>query len=484
MDKLAIIIGVGGGGCNALNYIYSEKKSDDIDYYALNTDIQALENLSIPLQNRLLIGDKLTNGQGAGADPKKGEASAIESKQLVKNFLSKGYKIAFILAGMGGGTGTGAAPIIANACIELDILTISIVSTPFTFEGSLRQKQAKKGIELLSQNSDSVLIFANDNILNYYSTFKFSEAFKYSDFIFKKPIDIIWGIISRPGYINVDFADVETVLKSSGISTITSGMGEGEKRIESALKEILDSPFLSNVNVRNVKNMLVHIESGTDEIRIDEIGIIMDFFTEKFGSDADIIWGNSYNQDIKNKISIGAIITGVIKDQIIEYSDPQEIDIEKNTPRIIEKEVQQIKTEYSGKKIAFLIMQFGRSRFYNQIVDSIKNSLAKYNIVVLRADDKEYHDDLYYNILSYIHASDFGIAIFERIFDDNFNPNVAFEVGYMLGIKKQVCHLKERTLKSLHSDLMGKLYKEFDIQDIDNSLVPCLEKWLEDKEII
>ena len=210
----------------------------------------------------------------------------------------------------------------------------------------------------------------------------------------------------------------------------------------------------------------------------------MDFFTEKFGSDADIIWGNSYNQDIKNKISIGAIITGVIKDQIIEYSDPQEIDIEKNTPRIIEKEVQQIKTEYSGKKIAFLIMQFGRSRFYNQIVDSIKNSLAKYNIVVLRADDKEYHDDLYYNILSYIHASDFGIAIFERIFDDNFNPNVAFEVGYMLGIKKQVCHLKERTLKSLHSDLMGKLYKEFDIQDIDNSLVPCLEKWLEDKEII
>lgn len=482
-NKLALVIGVGGGGCNALQHIYSENKSDAIDFFAINTDIQALNNLKIPLQQRLLIGENLTEGRGAGANPSQGELAAIESLSIIKQFLKKNYKIVFILAGMGGGTGTGASPIIAKACKELDILTIAVLSTPFTFEGNLRQKQARQGINALKKYTDSIFLFSNDNILNYYSTFKLSEAFKYSDSIFKLPIDLIVGITTTSGYINIDFQDIKTVLAHSGFSTVTMGTGIGEKRAKQALEQILQSPFISNVNLNEVKDVLIQVVSGKKEVVMDEIAEVTDYFSTIVNNNADIIWGTAIDTDLDEELKINAILSGVKEEEIIEYSNPTEIEIEKNIPTIIEKEVRQLRQEYEGKKIAFLIMQFGKGKLYDELLSILQKSLGKYDIVVLRADNKEYHDNLYYNILTYIYASDFGIAVFERIQDDYFNPNVAFEVGFMLGINKQVCHLKEKSLKHLHTDIIGKLYREFDIQDIENTLVPNLDKWINDKNI-
>jgi cell division protein FtsZ len=484
-ENFALVIGVGGGGGNALESIYESyhlEGSNFIDFFAINTDVQALNNIKIPIQKRLLIGEHLTKGLGAGSDPEKGRLAALESQDLIRNSIDKDYKIIFIIAGMGGGTGTGASPIVAKICQELKILTVALLSTPFTFEGVLRQKQAGLGIHLINKYADSIFLFSNDNILNEHSNIKLSDAFKYSDAIFKSPIDVILGIVTRVGYVNVDFEDIKTVLTQSGYSTIAIGEGEGKDRIKQTIEQLRHSPFTANVNFSEIKFILIQIESG-DDINMDDIFEITEYFHEEVGDRADLIWGNSFDPHMKNEVRVNAILTGVSKDQVIEYFNPGEIEIEKKIPSVIEKEVKKIWEDFKGKKIAFLIMQFGKGAQYEEIKSLIKKSLRKYGIVVLRADDKEYHNDLYYNTLSYIYACDFGIAIFERIQDESFNPNVAFEVGFMHGINKHVCNLKDSSMAHLHTDIMGKLYREFDIHDIENTLVPNLIKWIRDKEI-
>ena len=198
---------------------------------------------------------------------------------------------------------------------------------------------------------------------------------------------------------------------------------------------------------------------------------------------AEIIWGMVVDSELdSNEIKISVIVTGITnEEEVVEYIGINELSIEKQFPKEIEREVLQIKKEFEGKKIAFLIMQFGASRFHNDIYENIQKTLIKKNIIVLRADYKEYHTDLYYNILSYIYAADFGIAVFERIDDDLFNPNVAFEVGFMFALNKKVCLLKEKTLKSLPTDIVGKLYKSFDLNNLAESLEKSINKWIDDK---
>lgn len=483
VNKFALVIGIGGAGGNVLSYIYKKHKSNDIvDFLALNTDMQALSALEIPLLSKFLIGESITRGNGAGADPEKGQLSAVESSKFIQNILkSNHYKIAFIIAGMGGGTGTGAAPIIAEICKKIGIYTIGICSTPFSFEGYLRQKQAAEGIERLKKNVDNIAIFSNDNIINSAVSVTISDAFSVSDEIFYIPIEIILSILTSSGIINIDFADILTTLKGSKLATIAYGIGKGEKRITKAFENLKDSPFLYNLKITKAQKILLNI-SYNGELTMDEM---LDFkiAMTQFDEHSEIIWG--LTTDLKldsNEVKVSAIITGITdEEEIVEYVKLNELSIEKQLPKEIEKEALRIRKDFKGKKVAFLIMQFGTSKFHNEIYNHLQKSLIKKNIIVLRADYKEYHPDLYYNILSYIYASDFGIAVFERIDDDLFNPNVAFEVGYMFALNKPVCLLKEKTMKNLPTDIIGKLYKTFDLNDLEKSIENSINKWINDR---
>ena len=222
--------------------------------------------------------------------------------------------------------------------------------------------------------------------------------------------------------------------------------------------------------------------SYNDDIQMHEMSELSEILSQ-FTEHTEIIWGMTMDPELaSNVVKISVIITGITNDEdIVKYIDTNELSIEKQYPKEIDQEVRQIKKDFQGRKIAFLIMQFGASRFHNEIYDNIQKILLKKDIVVLRADYKEYHSDLYYNILSYIYAADFGIAVFERINDDLFNPNVAFEVGFMFALNKKVCLLKEKTLKSLPTDIVGKLYKNFDLNNLEESLEKSLCKWIDDK---
>lgn len=482
-DKFALIIGVGGAGGNILSHLYdtlSEKSS--IDYLALNTDMEALNHLNLPVLNKYLIGEQHTRGIGTGADPEKGRKAAIESRNLIQNIIKYNhYRIAFIIAGMGGGTGTGAAPVIAEFCRNMGIHTFAICSMPFSFEGNLRQHQAAEGIARLKPLVNNIAIFSNDNIINSVNSVSFTDAFKISDQYFSLPIKTLLSILNSEGIINIDFADILKTLEGERISTIAAGIGQGEKRVTKAFENLRNSPFFSNIQITKVQSILVNL-SYSDDILMDEMNELSAILSQ-FNDYTQIIWGVAKDHELApNTVKISAIITGITSDEeVVRYIDMHELSIEKQYPKEIEQNVRQIKKEFEGKKIAFLIMQFGTSRFHNEIYANIQKILLKKGIVVLRADYKEYHSDLYYNILSYIYAADFGIAVFERIDDDLFNPNVAFEVGFMFALNKKVCLLKEKTLKGLPTDIIGKLYKNFDLNNLEESLENSICRWVDDR---
>lgn len=482
-EKLALVIGVGGAGGNILSDLYERMDDPGIDYLALNTDTQALDNLKLPVLNKLLIGERLTQGAGTGADPNKGKLAAIESRKLIQNMIkSNHYRIVFIIAGMGGGTGTGAAPVIAELCHDMGLFTFAICSTPFSFEGNLRQRQAADGIARMKSVVDNITIFSNDNIINSIDSVSFCDAFKISDRYFGLPIKILLSISHSEGFINVDFADIVTTLKGGKTATIAYGIGRGERRISKALEDLRNSPFFNSLQITKAQSILINLSYNDENMQMNEIRELSAIMSE-FSEATQIIWGMAKDPELATKeIKISAIITGITDDnEIVNYIDTNELSIEKQYPKEIEQEVRRIKKDFEGKRIAFLIMQFGASRFHNEIYDNIQKILLKRDIVVLRADYKEYHSDLYYNILSYIYAADFGIAVFERIDDDLFNPNVAFEVGFMFALNKKVCLLKEKTLRSLPTDIVGKLYRIFDLNSLEDSLEKSLNKWIDDK---
>jgi|GEM_PF-896858 len=318
--KFAIIIGVGGAGCNVLSYIYKNCNYDSIDFFALNTDMQALSALEIPLSAKLLIGENITHGNGAGADTEKGRLSAMESAVFIKNKLkSNDYSLAFIVAGMGGGTGTGAAPIIANICKSMDIYTIAICSKPFSFEGYLRQKQANEGINKLKQNVDNIAIFSNDNIINSNSFITIFDAFKTSDEIFYIPIETIFSILETPGYINLDFADILTTLRGSKLVSIAYGVGKGEKRITNAFENLKKSPFLNNIQIEKSKQLLLNLSfSEEGPLVIEEMNEIQNFMSI-FGRNIDVIWGTAMDSRLNsNEVKFSMIIAGITDEVLLE----------------------------------------------------------------------------------------------------------------------------------------------------------------------
>ena len=301
------VIGVGGGGGNAVNHMY-EEGIKDVGFMVCNTDAQALRNSPIPL--KVQLGASLTEGRGAGNKPEIGKQAAIENVEDVKKAVEKSTKMVFITAGMGGGTGTGAAPVIAEACKEFGILTVGIVTIPFRNEGRRRIKQAIDGIAELEGHVDALLVINNERIREMYGDFKISEAFAKADNVLTTAAKGIAEIITVPGYINVDFADVETVMRKSGVALMGSSRAEGEDRALKAVEEALNSPLLNNNNIIGAKNILLNITSGEEEVTMDEIGQITDFIQSKAGHDADLIWGNGIDEQLGKEISVTVIATG------------------------------------------------------------------------------------------------------------------------------------------------------------------------------
>ncbi len=265
------VLGVGGGGSNAVNHM-QKLGIQGVDFAISNTDVQSMLESKVAI--KLQLGPVRTEGRGAGSMPEVGKEACIESIDEIREFLQAGAKMVFITAGLGGGTGTGAAPIIAKAARDLGILTIGIVTMPFKFEGARRIRQAIEGLEELKKNVDSILVISNDKLRNMYGNLPLSQAFEYADNILTTAAKGIAEIITVPGYINVDFEDVNTVMKDSGITVMGSAMAEGENRAKKAVETALNSQLLEDNDIRGAKHILLNISSGTKEVTMDEIGEI------------------------------------------------------------------------------------------------------------------------------------------------------------------------------------------------------------------
>ncbi|KJJ40004.1 cell division protein FtsZ [Aequorivita vladivostokensis] len=301
------VIGVGGGGSNAINHMFSQGIKG-VDFVICNTDAQALENSPVPI--KIQLGVSLTEGLGAGANPKVGEQSAVESMEEIRNMLTTNTKMIFITAGMGGGTGTGAAPIIAKMAKDMDILTVGIVTIPFQFEGKTRNDQAQIGVEKLRQNVDSLVVINNNKLREVYGNLGFKAGFSKADEVLATAARGIAEVITHHYTQNIDLRDAKTVLANSGTAIMGSATASGANRAKEAIGKALDSPLLNDNKIKGAKNVLLLIVSGTDEITIDEIGEISDHIQNEAGHSANIIMGVGEEESLEGSIAITVIATG------------------------------------------------------------------------------------------------------------------------------------------------------------------------------
>jgi cell division protein FtsZ len=301
------VIGVGGGGSNAVNHMYSQGIKG-VDFIVCNTDRQALDISPVPI--KIQLGLSLTEGRGAGAIPEIGKNAAIENIEEIREFLSNGTKMVFVTAGMGGGTGTGAAPVIAQVAKEMGILTVGIVTVPFSFEGRKRRQQAEEGLEGMRQNVDTLLVINNERLREITGNLTIGNAFSQADNVLSTAAKGIAEVISVTGAVNVDFNDVNTVMKDSGVAIMGSASAEGENRALECVQNAMNSPLLNDNNIEGANYVLLNITYGDKEVLMDEIGIITDYIQQEAGSSADVIWGHGYDPTLGDKLSVTLIATG------------------------------------------------------------------------------------------------------------------------------------------------------------------------------
>ena len=318
------VIGVGGGGSNAINYMHSQGIKG-VDFVVCNTDSQALESSSV--ENKIQLGISLTEGLGAGANPDVGEQAAVESFDDLRKMLETNTKMVFITAGMGGGTGTGAAPVISKLAKEMDILTVGIVTMPFNFEGKIRAEQAKKGIDKLRKQVDALIVINNNKLRDIYGNLGFKEGFAKADEVLATASRGIAEVITHHYTQNIDLKDAKTVLSNSGNAIMGSAVAAGSKRSIEAISSALDSPLLNDNRITGAKNVLLLIVSGKEEITIDEIGLINDYIQERAGHGANIIMGIGEDSKLESSISVTVIATGFDPNQQEEiiHSEPKKI---------------------------------------------------------------------------------------------------------------------------------------------------------------
>lgn len=301
------VIGVGGGGSNAVNHMY-RLGIKGVDFVVCNTDHQALDTSPVP--TKIPLGQSLTEGRGAGSIPDVGKNAAIENLDDVIEILAKNTKMIFVTAGMGGGTGTGAAPVIAQAARDMGILTVGIITVPFTFEGRKRRTQAEEGIEKMREAVDTLLVINNDKLREMFGNLTLVNAFENADDVLAIAAKGIAEVISVTGQINVDFNDVNTVMKDSGVAIMGSAEGEGENRAVNCVEKALNSPLLNDNNIDGAKYVLLNITYGTQAVLMDEISEITDYIQEEAGSTADVIWGHGYDESLGDKLCVTIIATG------------------------------------------------------------------------------------------------------------------------------------------------------------------------------
>ncbi|MFD2553018.1 cell division protein FtsZ [Sphingobacterium tabacisoli] len=352
------VIGVGGGGGNAVNHMYKQGISG-VDFIVCNTDAQALELSPIP--NKVQLGASLTEGMGAGADPDVGENSAIESIDDIKRMLGPNTKMLFITAGMGGGTGTGASPVLAKAAKEMGILTVAIITTPFTFEGKKRRSQAEEGLSELRKYVDSYLVISNDRLREIFGNLTMTAAFAKADDILTTAAKGIAEIITIPGYVNVDFKDVRTVMNDSGVAIMGNHVASGEDRAIKAVTGALASPLLKDNEIEGARYILLNITSGKTEVTMDEVAIVTDFIQEKAGLTADLIWGNCIDEALEDSLSVTIIATG----------------FQTSEERIKEKEQEKVALPLTPEPTPSFVKPVGQNQFAERPTEARVDSYIK-----------------------------------------------------------------------------------------------------------
>ncbi|HMK03727.1 MAG TPA: cell division protein FtsZ [Ferruginibacter sp.] len=325
------VIGVGGGGSNAVNHMFSQN-IEGVNFIICNTDAQAIALSKVP--NKIQLGPHLTQGLGAGANPAIGRQATEESLEEIKRILEVNTKMAFITAGMGGGTGTGGAPILAKICKDLGILTVGIVTTPFAYEGKKRIAQAEEGVMLLKNHVDTLLVISNDKLRHQFGNLKMKEAFAKADNVLATAAKCITDVINSTGQINVDFADVCTVMSNGGVAILGSASAEGENRAQDAIENAINSPLLNDNDIRGAKWILININSseGEYEFTMDEVEVIQNYLLSQAGDDTDVILGLGYDNNLGAQLGITLIATG------FEHKDP----FEKKAPVVEDKKDEKI----------------------------------------------------------------------------------------------------------------------------------------------
>lgn len=379
-DNIIKVIGVGGGGGNAVNHMFSHGEIHDVSFVLCNTDNQALKDSEIP--TKIQIGK---SGLGAGAHPEVGKTSAEESAQEIKNMLSDGTKMVFITAGMGGGTGTGAAPVIAKLARDMGILTVGIVTIPFLFEGTQKILKAIDGVEEIAKNVDALLVINNEKLRTIYSDLTFTNAFKKADDTLLVAVKSIADIITMPKKINLDFADVQTTLKDGGVAIMATGVAKGDNRITNAIKAALESPLLSNKDIFNSKRILLCVSFSLDyELIMEEIDEIHDFM-KQFKENIEVIWGGGPDSTLKDEVKITILATGFGLDDV---ANKKEILGEEIDTQIKEGEIKKIGKYYGPTSEQ---MGWANKRLYSFIFD--KNTIDNDDVIFKVTESPTYLRD-------------------------------------------------------------------------------------------
>lgn len=351
-NSIIKVIGVGGGGGNAVNHMYKEG-IHDVSFALCNTDNQALMNSPVPV--KLQLGEKTTGGLGAGNKPEVARKAAEESAIQIDELLNDGTRMVFITAGMGGGTGTGAAPVVAQIAKDMGILTVGIVTIPFVFEGTRKILQALKGVEEIANNVDALLVINNERLRDIYQDLTVSNAFAKADDTLAIAAKSIAEIITIHGHVNLDFADVETTLKDGGVAIMSRGNGEGENRVEDAIQNAINSPLLNNNDIFNAKKILINISYSEDKpLMMEEMNALHNFMA-KFGHDIEVIWGSAVEEKLGETVKVTLLATGFTIDDVTGIGGGGDIERKKREKAALkkaeEKEDQKLIEKYYGSSV-------------------------------------------------------------------------------------------------------------------------------------
>ena len=372
------VIGVGGGGGNAVTHMYKEG-IHDVTFVLCNTDNQALLRSDVPV--KITLGREITQGLGAGNKPERAMMAAEESLDDIRKMLSDGTKMVFITAGMGGGTGTGAAPVIARIAKDMGILTVGIVTIPFVFEGERKIIQALNGVEEISKNVDALLVINNERLREIYADLSITNAFGKADDTLTIAAKSIAEIITLPGLINLDFADVKTTMKDGGVALMSRGYGEGEGRVRKSIEDALNSPLLNNNDIFNAKKILFNVSFCEDtELRMEEMNDVHDFMS-RFGRDIEVIWGTTLDNSLGNKVKITILATGFGVEDIPQIADRRRAENSRMSEEELRQEEDRLRKEQEEKDLI--------DKYYGASGQRMRRASTRAKAVILSTEEMD-----------------------------------------------------------------------------------------------